>query len=117
MSKFLLLTHIHHSLRRLRSSELLARGSGGWNIFFLAFLFLAIVANVITFSSASTRGYHMKKLDKRIIELKRGNQKMNLEIASLSSPKVFDEAAKRMGMVSAKEVQYLSPTTGVVVLR
>ena len=117
MSKFLSLTNISHGLHRLRPSELLARGSNGWNIFFGVFFVLAIMANVVTFSSASTRGYHMKKLDKRITELKRENQKLNLEIASLSSPKVFDEAAKRMGMVNVKEVRYLSPTTGVVVLR
>ncbi len=59
----------------------------------------------------------MKKLDKRITELKRENQKLNLEIAGLSSPKVLDEAAKKMGMVAVKEVQYLSPNTGIVVLR
>ena len=117
MPKFLSLTNIHHGLRRVRLGSLLSRSAGVWNIVFILFFVVATMANVITFSSASTRGYHMKKLDKRITELKRENQKLNLEIAGLSSPKVLDEAAKKMGMVAVKEVQYLSPHTGIVVLR
>jgi cell division protein FtsL len=59
----------------------------------------------------------MKNLERTIDELKKENQKNNLEISNLSSPKFLEDSAKSLGMVRAQEIKYLSPTTGVLVVR
>jgi len=117
MPRFFALTRITHAVCRIKILERLFCTARGWRL--LIFMLVATLgfANIISVSLASTRGYQLKKLDQRIIELKKTNQKINLETSNISSPQVLEETAKKLGMVIVKETHYLSPTTGVLVSR
>ena len=84
---------------------------------------LLVVVGVVGFSylisvvTISTRGYKMRDLESRIIELKFENKKLNLQVAEMQSPARVEEWVKTSGMVAASNVRYVSATTGVVASR
>lgn len=117
MSKFFGLSKINHSLSRIRLFKIVFGTSYGLRLVLLMAIAVCLVLNVTTVSLAATRGYRLKSLDKRITELKKENQKLNLQVSSLSSPKLLQEQAQKMGMVAAKDIQYLSPTAEAVATR
>lgn len=117
MSKFFILTRINHTFRRIKLFKIIFGTSFGWRVVLFAVVITLIFFNLTTVSILSTRGYQLKSLDKRIETLKKENQKLQLEVSNYSSPQLLEESAKNLGMVVAKEVHYLSPTTGILVAR
>lgn len=84
-------------------------------------LLLAVVAvgfsYLVTVVGISTRGYKMRDLERRIDELKLENKKLNLKVTEMQAPQRIEEWVKQSGMVAAANVQYISPSTGVVAAR
>lgn len=116
MSKFFLLSRISHSLRHVRCFRFLFGTRYGRHLILAAACALMIIMNIATLSVAATRGYYLKNLDARLTEFKKDNQKLNLEISTRFSPKTLEEKAQSLGMVSASDIKYLSPTANVLVV-
>ncbi|MDP3244948.1 MAG: septum formation initiator family protein [bacterium] len=117
MSKFFWLSKINHSLSRVKLFKIIFGTGYGLRLMLLAAIVVCLVLNVTSVSLAATRGYRLKSLDKRITALKKENQKLNLEVSALSSPKLLQEQARKMGMIAAKDIKYLSPNEGVLVVK
>lgn len=116
MPKFFFLVKIRHTFRRVKFFRQIFSPKSGRLIICVLILIIGFL-NLMTLSMASTRGYYSKNLEKRITELKKENQKINLQMSGLSSPQFLEEAAKNLGMIVAKDIKYLSPTTGSLVAR
>jgi cell division protein FtsL len=75
------------------------------------------VLYVTQISKASTQGYVMRDLQKQIQTLQQVNQKLEFEIASLSSMKSIQERLKNTDLVVADQMQYITLTGSAVALR
>ena len=71
---------------------------------------LLIVAGVLYLletNNLSTKGYEIKKLDKRLIELEERNKRLELEAASLKSIQSIESQIRTLNLVPMTSVDYL----------
>lgn len=69
-------------------------------IVFFGFLYLFQV------SSSTTKGYEVKNLERRLVELKESNRRLELETASLKSIQNLETEVKSLNLVPSDGVNY-----------
>jgi cell division protein FtsL len=117
MPLFLNLTKNYYPVRRTKFFKNIFRTSSGWRFLIFVLIIFFGIMNLIILNKASTRGYELRNLERRITELKKENQRLNLEISRLSSPQLLEESAKNLGMEQIRKIRYFSPTNGILVVR
>lgn len=75
------------------------------------------IGYLVTLSVLSTRGYRLSDLDAQVAALTKENQKLNIAIVELSSPKRVEDGIKDSGMVIARNVRYINAETGTLSMR
>lgn len=58
-------------------------------------------------TSVATKGYEIEKYEKKLNDLKRENQKLQVKLAELGSIENFEEASGRFSKIEAKDVSYI----------
>lgn len=74
-----------------------------WIVFFLVFFSIAYLTMV---NSTSTKGYEIKKLESRLLELKEQQKRLELEAASLKSIQTIEEEIKTLNLIPSGSVKY-----------
>lgn len=80
-------------------------------IFFLSIFYL------LQITQASTKGFKIKELEKKISDLKQTNEKLEFEITHLESIQNIQKLSEELGMVKAEEVEYLEPIMAGVAVK
>jgi hypothetical protein len=68
-------------------------------------------------TSVATKGYDMGKYEKKLNELKRENQKLQVRLAELGSIENFEEASSKFSKIEAKDVNYIVTGSSVAMER
>lgn len=117
MPRYFRLTKVHHTMRRVSLLMRFVSQQKSWRALLVVTIAVAGFLYLITVVSLSTHGFKIKDLERRIEALKLDNKKLNLKVAEMQSPARIEEWVKTSGMVAATNIQYVSPTTGVVAAR
>lgn len=91
--------------------------SSSFRVLFLVFVTFLGLLFVWQTSSASTKGYTINDLEKRVISLERENQKLEFAIAKNRSLQSIMERLPQTGLVVADDVNYAILVGASVALR
>ena len=86
----------------------------------LALLVLVMALGTLFFvktNSAATLGYHVKELDDRARVLQKESQKLELEVAELSSMKTIAERLQALGFIPADDLEFVKSVDASVAKR
>lgn len=72
----------------------------------MGFLFMLGVAYLFQVNSLSTKGYEIKKLEQRLLELKETSERLELEARSLKAVETIQGEAKMLNLVPSGGVNY-----------
>lgn len=86
------------------------------NFFLVVFVCIVAVSYILQMTSVSTKGYEVERYEKRLEDLKRENQKLQVQMADLNSIYKIEEAGNRLSKVSPKDINYIISSTGVVAM-
>ncbi|MBI2427073.1 MAG: hypothetical protein HYV34_04460 [Candidatus Kerfeldbacteria bacterium] len=73
----------------------------------------AALVYLISVTSVSAQGFQITTLQKRIEEVQRDNEKMELRVAELQAGATIQEAANRLGLVETRDVTYVEADSAV----
>ena len=73
----------------------------------MAGLFIAGVLYLLQVNALATRGYEIKKLEKRILELKEANRRLELESTALKSIETIESQARILNFVPSGRVNHV----------
>lgn len=82
-----------------------------------SFLVIFSLAYFWQVTSLSIKGFQIKNLDKQIQQLKKDNQKLELEITVEEAMMNVDARIKSLNLVAVQKVEYLNAVSPVVALR
>jgi len=111
MSRFLTLTHsssvrFGERKRILKSQPKVGRVTLS---FFLVVLVCATgVFYIFEVNNMATKGYEIDKLEKQLNELKKGNERLQIQAAELKSMYKIEEKTKELNMIAPKDVSYMN---------
>lgn len=77
-----------------------------WGAWVMAFLTIAGIVYLLQVNALATQGYEIKSLQKKIVELKDLEARLELESASLQSIQRIEEAVKVLNLVPSGQVNY-----------
>lgn len=83
-------------------------------IFSVVFLGISYILQLTT---VSTKGYEIERNEKRLNELKRENQKLQVQLADLSSIENFEKAGGKLNKVESQDISYIVVSTSVAMER
>ncbi len=89
------------------SKEKRSSGRANLNVAIIACLFVLFVFYLIQINNLVSQGYSIKEYEKKIQNLERENQELQIELTKLRSPERLAEAAKGFEMVQNKAISYL----------
>jgi len=72
---------------------------------------------MVQMTTVATKGYEMEKYEKKLNELKRENQKLQVKLAELGSIENFEEASGKFSKIEAKDVSYVVTDSSVAMER
>jgi len=115
MSPFQKFTKVKHEFkhtnqyRSLLKPELL-------NIVVIVLILVMGTMYLVQVNRATTKGYQIRDLEKRINKIEESNQKAQLEIAELQSLDSIEQRMEKLGMVPVDRIHYVKiPGTSVAV--
>lgn len=79
-----------------------------WGLWIMISLVVFSIFYLIEINSMTTKGYEIKKFEKRITALKESEKKLELEAASLQSIQVIEESAQVLNLVPSAGMNYPS---------
>lgn len=88
-----------------------------FRILIFAFLIISGLAYFWQITSLSVRGFKIKALENSIQQLKKDNQKLELEVTGQEAMLNVEEKVKGLGLVAMEKVEYLTAVSPVVALR
>lgn len=77
-----------------------------WTTWVFALLALFGLFYLLLVNSLSTKGYEIKKLEKRIVELSEVQKRLGLESAALQSVQQIEEMVKVLNLVPSNQINY-----------
>lgn len=77
---------------------------GIW-VFFL--LFVTVASYLLLVNSLSTKGYEIKKLERKLLEFKETNKRLELDVASLKSIQGIEAEIKTLNLVPTTQASYV----------
>lgn len=86
------------------------------SFFLAAFVCLVVISYILQMTSVSTKGYEIESYEKKLEDLKRENQKLQIELADLNSIYNIEETSSKLSKVSPKDINYIISSTGVVAM-
>ncbi len=86
-------------------------------IVIVAFLVVSSLAYFWQITSLSVRGFKIKDLENSIQQLKKDNQKLELEATDKEAMLNVEEKVKGLGLVAVEKVDYLTVVSPVVAMR
>lgn len=92
--------------KRLRLNQFIV--GTGFRAGLLALTLVLMTCHVLKMSSVSTQGYQISKLQKQIQQLEDDKQKIDIDVAKLSSMTSIQERIQQMQMVPVEKPQYLT---------
>jgi len=72
----------------------------------MVLLFAVGISYLMQANSLSTKGYEIKKLEQRLVELKETSERLELETRSLKAVETIQDEAKMLNLVPSKGVNY-----------
>lgn len=78
-----------------------------FGLWILIILILFGINYLLLVNSSTTKGYEIKKLEKRILELKESSNRLEIETGSLKSIQNLEETAKTLNLIPSLKVDYL----------
>lgn len=78
---------------------------------------LMVVFYMVQMTAIATKGYEIEKYEKKLNELKRENQKLQVELAELGSIENFEETSGKFSKIEAKDVNYIIAGSSVAMDR
>mgnify|MGYP001565074386 FL=1 len=104
MGKFLALTLDARPEQIKNKTNHLLRSSGSTWIFGLLTAFAVLYLFLV--NSLSTKGYEIKKLEKRIVELQEIQKRLGMESSALQSVQQIEETTKALNLVPSRWINY-----------
>lgn len=86
------------------------------SFFLAAFVCVVVISYILQMTSVSTKGYEIESYEKKLEDLKRENQKLQIELADLNSIYNIEETSSKLSKVSPKDINYIISSTGVVAM-
>lgn len=80
--------------------------STNWGIWVVALLVILSVVYLWQVNSLTTKGYEIRTLERKIVELKEQQKRLELESASLQSIQRIEEASKTLNLVPSKQMDF-----------
>ena len=77
-------------------------------MFVMAMLFALGVSYLVLVNSISTKGYEIKKLEQRLIELKETSERLELEARALKAVETIQAEAQSLNLVQGGPVNYVA---------
>lgn len=77
-------------------------------MFVMAMLFALGVSYLVLVNSVSTKGYEIKKLEQRLVELKETSERLELEARALKAVETIQAEAQALKLVQGGPVNYVS---------
>jgi cell division protein FtsL len=115
MSPFQQFTKVKHEFKHVNRYQSLLK----LEVLNIAVIVLILVMGtmyLVQVNRATTKGYQIRDLEKRINLIEESNQKAQLEIAELQSLDSIEERMETLGMVPVDRMQYVKvPGTSVAV--
>lgn len=78
-----------------------------WGSWIMVALFVLGILYLLQVNALATRGYEIKKLEKRTLELKEANGRLELEATALKSIETIEKEAKILNFVPSGQVNYV----------
>jgi len=72
---------------------------------------------MVQMTSVATKGYEIEKYENKLNDLKRENQKLQVELAELGSIENFEEASSKFSKIEAKDITYAVTGSSVAMER
>jgi len=116
MSPFQQLTKIQHGVRRRQKWQKLFQMST-LNVIAIALILTMGTLYLVQVNRATTKGYQIRDLEKKIQAIEDSNRKVQLEVAELQSLDSVEERIKELGMVPVSNVKYIKTPGSTVALR
>jgi cell division protein FtsL len=86
------------------------------SFFLVSFVGVIVISYVLQMTSVSTKGYEIERYEKKLENLKKENQKLQIELADLNSIYNIEEASRKLSKVGPKDINYIISSTGVVAM-
>lgn len=113
MSPFINLTKVKHEVKRGKRWQSLAKPYF-LNIAAICLIMVMGTLYLVQVNRATTKGYEIRDLEKRINRLEENSQRAKLEIAELQSIDSIQQRIGKLGMVPVNHVEYVKlPGTSV----
>ena len=87
----------------------LPRGLTAWNLLIATATLVSGVAYIILVNNATTKGYSLRTLDRRVEVLKNETMTLQDKIAKLSSMQAISERASQFGFVPVEKLEFVDP--------
>lgn len=78
-----------------------------WGFWLLLLLVVLSVTYLFQVNGSSTKGYEIKKLERRLFDLKETNKRLELEAASFQSTQYIESTVKILNLVPAAGIRYV----------
>jgi len=116
MSPFHNLTRVKHELKRCQKWHALLQPYV-LNIVAISLILMMGTLYLVQVNRATTKGYQIQDLEKRINKLEESNQKANLEMAELQSLDSIQQRIEKLGMVPVDRIHYVKAPGSSVAVR
>ena len=89
----------------------------GINVLLALAVISAFVGYLVVNNQATAKGFAIRTLEKRIVELGDRNQALSLQVVSEQSMETIDTRIKGLGLVPVASVQYVTAAGGAVAVK
>jgi cell division protein FtsL len=116
MSPYQQLTKVKHQVQRRQKWQKFYSMST-LNLVAMALILVMGALYLVQVNRATTKGYQIRDLEKKIQAVEDSNRKIELEVAELQSLDSIEERIDKLGMVPVDHIDYVKTPGATVALR
>lgn len=103
--------------KRTTVSQKMKKSKKMFGVFFMVIIIAMSLGYVFQISSIATNGYEVEKYENQLINLKKENQKIVIELADLKAMRNLENDNSDLVAVERDNISYITSSSGAVAIR
>ncbi len=103
-------------IKKVTVSQRIKKGEKVLSIFFIAVIIFMSLMYIYQMSNVATNGYEIEKYEDRLVDLRKENQKMTIELADLKAMHNLEDN-RELVMIEYNNVSYIASSSSAVAIQ
>jgi len=104
-------------IKRITVSQEMKKSKKMFGVFFMIIIIMMSAGYISKMSGIATNGYEVEKYENQLVNLKRENQKMVIEMADLKAMHNLENDNSDLVAVERNNISYITSSSGAVAMR